>query len=440
MVGDELRNTVRNNAIRTALLVAGFPFVLPSVLFVAVLTVLTVLGQRDALTVASRAFFLSAVVMVVITVAWLPIGYLINQWVIDKATGARLLTRSENRRLWESFERLCTTAGMRLPALRIIETDGLNAFASGLRDGQYSVTVTRGLVDTLNDDEMQAVLGHELTHIRNHDVRLLVVAIVLVGIIPMVHDVLMKVYWAFIMGILNLYRAIMTVMPVPFGKLILEVTYGGVYWAGKLVAYGIGLVSTTASLLIHFAISRQREFMADAGAAELTGKPEAMIAALRRISGNSTLETALEGVRAMCFDNAAVGLGGWFATHPPIEDRIEALQRLIASPAEGPSRSRPAFATPLHAEEPRPGPPHDDLSPQEPDPATVARYRLLILGGHPELLDFGGRQELYRRLRGAVQQALQRNAAISEIEAAQAALCLDRAIEEIEAEIIRRGR
>ena len=141
MVGDDLHSTVRNNAIRTALLVAGFPFVLPTVLFVAVLTVLTVLGQRDALGVASRAFFLSAVVMVVITVAWLPIGYLINQWVIDKATGARLLTRSENRSLWEIFARLCTTAGMRPPALRIIDTDALNAFASGLRDGQYSVTV-----------------------------------------------------------------------------------------------------------------------------------------------------------------------------------------------------------------------------------------------------------------------------------------------------------
>jgi heat shock protein HtpX len=438
MVGDELRSAVRSNAIRTAVLVAGFPFVLPSVLFVSFLAVLTVFGHLDAFSVASKTFVVSAMVMVVITLAWLPIGYLINQWVIDKATGARLLSRSENRRLWEIFERLCTTAGMRLPALRIIDTDSLNAFASGLREGQYSVAVTRGLLNTLTDDEMEAVLGHELTHIRNHDVRLLVVAIVLVGLVPMVHDVVMKVYWAVIMGILNLYRAIMTVMP--FGKLIVEVTYGGVYWAGKLIAYAIGLVSTMASLLIHFAISRQREFMADAGAADLTGKPEAMIAALRRISGNSTLETTLEGVRAMCFDNAAVGLGGWFATHPPIDERIEALQRLIASPAEQRSQPRPAPTASLHTDEPRSSPPQEEPSRREPDPSTVARYRLLILGGHPELLKFEGRQELYRRLRGAVEQARQRNPAISEVEAAQAALCLDLAIEEIELDIIRRGR
>lgn len=440
MVGDELRGAIRGNAIRSALLVVGFPFVLPGVLFVSFLAVLTVIGQRDALSVSSRAFIYSAVVMVVITLAWLPIGYLSNQWLIDKATGARLLARSENRRLWEIFERLCATAGMRVPALRVIDTDALNAFASGLREGQYSVTVTRGLIETLNDDEMEAVLGHELTHIRNHDVRLLVVAIVLVGIIPMLHDVVMKVYWAFIMGILNLYRAIMTVMPLPFGKLILEVTYGGVYWAGKLIAYAVGLVSTTASLLIHFAISRQREFMADAGAAELTGKPEAMISALRRISGNSTLETTLEGVRAMCFDNAVFGLGGWFATHPPIDQRIEALARIVAAQANRPSQPTPLSSAQSRPEEPPLSEPLSEPQPQVPDPATVARYRLLIVGGHPELLDLGGRQQLYGRLRGAVEQARQRNPAISEVEAAQAALCLDLAIEEIESDIIRRGR
>lgn len=219
MVGDELRSTIRGNAVRSALLVAGFPFVLPGILFVSLMTLLAVLGHRDAFVVSTRAFVYSAVAMVVITLAWLPIGYLINQWVIDKATGARLLTRGENRRLWEIFERLCTTAGMRLPALRVIDTDALNAFASGLREGQYSVTVTRGLIETLNDDEMEAVLGHELTHIRNHDVRLLVVAMVLVGIVPMVHDVVMKVYWALIMGLLNFYRAMFTLMPVPFAKL-----------------------------------------------------------------------------------------------------------------------------------------------------------------------------------------------------------------------------
>lgn len=440
MVGDEIRSRIRSNAVRSALLVAGFPFVLPTVLYVLILVILTVFGYRYALPISSKVFVYSAIAMVVITIAWLPIGYLINQWVIDKATGARLLSRAENPRLWELLEGLCATAGMRVPALRIIETDALNAFASGLREGQYSVTVTRGLVEALTDDEMEAVLGHELTHIRNHDVRLLVVAMVLVGIVPMVHDVLMKIYWGFIIGLLSIYRAGFTLMRNPGAKLLAELSYGTLFLVGKVIAYAVGLVATTASLIVHFALSREREFMADAGAAELTGKPEAMIAALRKISGNSTLETTLQGVRAMCFDNAVFGFGGLFATHPPIDRRIDALTRLIGMPPQAPSSPKlAAFGASRAPEEPRPSAAPNAPEPVAPDPATVARYRLLILGGHPELLDAGGRQEFYGRLRDAVQQARQRNPAISEVQAAQASLCLELAIEEIEAGLLRRG-
>src|SRR5690606_11962329 len=111
-------------------------------------------------------------------------------------------------------------------------------------------------------------------------------------------------------------------------KLFAEVGYFGMFWMGKAFAFVIGVVAHISSLMIHFALSRRREFMADAGAVAMTGKPEAMIAALRRISGCSTLETEITGVRAMLFDSPAVfSLGGLFDTHPPIEARIAALER-----------------------------------------------------------------------------------------------------------------
>ncbi len=457
MEDGDVRKAARNNAIRSVLLVAGFPLVLPAVVFVLLLCALLVFGRHDAFAVASTAFFDVLIAMVVFTVGWLPIGYLLNQWIIDKATGARMLGRSEYPQLWRIFEGLCAKCGMRLPALRIIDTDMLNAYASGLSEGRYSVTVTRGLIDALNDEEMAGVLAHELTHIRNHDVRLLVVATVLVGTIPMLHDLVMKAFWAIVMGILNLYRAIFTLLPLPGAKLLVELSYTALFWVGKIVAYVIGFVGTVSSLIIHFALSREREFMADAGAVEITGMPHAMISALRKISGNSTLDTAIDGVRAMCFDSAAFGWGGLFATHPPIEKRIEAIARLAQAMSK-PEPLRPPRVT--APEPPRPpalpgaitpqaaqhamffapprgvstaAPPSAALPPI--DPATVSRYRQLVLRARPEGLSIEGRKQLYSRLRQAVQNGQQSNPTLTVAQLAFAKVCLDEAIRQIETSI-----
>ena len=431
MDSDTLQAAVRSNATKSALLVAGFPFVLPTVIFVFALVGLGIFGNRNAAGIATSLFVATLIAMVVVTVVWLPIGYLINQWVIDKATKARLLGRNEEPQLWSLFERLCATCGMRLPALRIIETDVMNAYASGLREGSYSVTVTRGLIVALSDDELAGVLAHELTHIRNHDVRLLVVATVLVGTIPMIHDIVMKGFWAVVMGILGFYRAVFSVLPVPLAKTLAELSYSALFWVGKLVAYVIGFVGTVSSLVIHFALSRKREFMADAGAVDITGNPEAMISALRKISGNSTLDTTIDGVRAMMFDNSVFGLGGLFATHPPIKQRIEAIARLGR-----PIRKRmPAETTITEA---RPSPSRPAAAPSTPalDPVTVDRYRTLLLRARPEALDAAARQQLYRRAREAVQKGKQLNVAIADTQLATAELCLEEAIRQVEADIL----
>src|SRR5205814_10662923 len=129
------------------------------------------------------------------TLAWVLIAYKFHQSMIDAITGAREVTRQEEPRLWNLLENLCISRGITMPKLKVTETDALNAFASGLNEKQYSVTVTRGLLQSLNDAELEAVLGHELTHIRNGDVRLLVVAVVIAGVISFFGELVFRMFF-----------------------------------------------------------------------------------------------------------------------------------------------------------------------------------------------------------------------------------------------------
>ena len=123
---------------------------------------------------------------------WWAIAWFANQGIIDAITGARPVDRKSEPRLWNLLENLCISRGITMPTLRIIETPQRNAFASGIRERQYSVTVTRGLMDALDDAELEAVLAHELTHIRNRDVQLLVISAVFVGIISLVGELVVR--------------------------------------------------------------------------------------------------------------------------------------------------------------------------------------------------------------------------------------------------------
>src|SRR5256885_10508702 len=117
------------------------------------------------------------------TALWIWIAYRFNQSLVDMVTGGREVTRQEEPRLYNLLENLCISRGITMPKLKIVETPALNAFASGMNEKQYSVTVTSGLVHALDDAELEAVLGHELTHIRNGDVRMLVIAVIIAGVI-----------------------------------------------------------------------------------------------------------------------------------------------------------------------------------------------------------------------------------------------------------------
>jgi len=251
------------------------------------------------------------------------IAYKFHQSMIDSVTGAHEVSRAEEPRLYNLLENLCISRGITMPTLRIADDDALNAFATGLNEKQYSITVTRGLMAALNDQEMEAVLGHELTHIRNGDVRMLVIAVVIAGVISFFGEMIFRLFFqnAF-------YRSRRGGGGDGDRK-------GGA-GAAIIIALVLIVVAWILSVVIRFALSRRREFLADAGSVELTKNPDAMISALRKIEGRGELHAANSAVMEMCIDNPREGFGDLFATHPSVEARVDALVRYAGGHDPGP--------------------------------------------------------------------------------------------------------
>jgi heat shock protein HtpX len=272
---------------------------------------------------AWRDLIWAAPVATAATIAWMVFAYLFNQSLIDAVTGGREVTRQEQPRLYNLLENLCISRGITMPKLKVIEDDALNAFASGLNQRQYSITVTTGLLDRLDDAEVEAVLGHELTHICNDDVRMLVIAVIIAGVISFFAELLFRV----------MFQGGMR-----FGGGRSSDGDRGRGGAGIAIVIAIALVAFAwlLSVVIRFALSRKREFLADAGSVELTKNPDAMITALRKIEGRGELEGAPSAVMEMCLDNPRVGFANLFDTHPSIDRRIAALVQYAGGHDPGP--------------------------------------------------------------------------------------------------------
>ena len=328
-----LQTHIWNNNWKTVLLMAGFPVLLLLLTYALFLLFAGFTGTyygNDPMTGyfiwAGDALAKAWPFAIAGAILWFGIAYAFYQNIIDAATGARKVERSAEPKLYNLLENLCISRGITMPALRIMETDALNAFATGLHKGNYSVTVTRGLMNTLSDEELEAVLAHELTHIRNADVRLLIIAVIFVGIFSFVGEMT--------------FRSLRFGMPSGGGGSSRR-SGGGSRDSGGgaaiaiIVALVIIAIAYALAIVIRFALSRRREYLADAGAVELTKNPDAMIGALQKISGHAVVEAPSE-VREMFIENPHSDFAGMFATHPPIEKRIEALVKFAGGRAAAP--------------------------------------------------------------------------------------------------------
>lgn len=260
---------------------------------------------------------------------WFCIAYFFNTSMIRQATGAHEVTRRENPRVYNIVENLTMACGMPMPKINIMDTPQLNAFASGIDKDSYTVTVTTGICERLTDSELAGVIGHELTHIRNRDTRLLIISIIFVGIMSTVMNLVLRFVWnTFVYGGGNRRWNDRDDRGNGRGG-------NGSAIVALLVVAVLSVIGYFFTLLTRFAISRKREYMADAGGAELCGDPLALASALRKISNMPAgAPEGRDDIAQLYIIHPQSLTGGLtqflsetFSTHPSTESRIRYLEQ-----------------------------------------------------------------------------------------------------------------
>ncbi len=306
-----LQSQIWKNNTNSAVLLVMFPvifFVLTWLFFY-----FTSFGSENQRSISqiNQSFIATVPFIIVGVTVWFVIAYFSNAAMINAATDSKPLTRNENKRVYNLVENLCISTGMTVPKINIIEDDSLNAFASGINTKSYAISLSRGIIDKLNDEELEAVIAHELTHIRNRDVRILIISIVFVGIFAFVSEALFR--------------------SMAYGRIGRGKKSGG----GVVIALLLALVGLLISSLFRFALSRKREYLADAGSAELTHRPLALASALKKVSADPTIEAVKRKDIAQLFienpqvkeEKSSFSISSLFATHPPISKRIKLLEQ-----------------------------------------------------------------------------------------------------------------
>src|SRR5947209_8190057 len=324
---------IASNKFRSMLLLAGL-FVLVFVIVYAGALIIEVFNYGGApadyyLKVALRDVIRTLPYSTAAAALWIVIAYFFHQSIIDAVTGGEDVTRQQEPRLYNLLENLCISRGIPMPKLKVTDSDALNAFATGLNRRQYAVTVTTGLLRALNDQEIEAVLGHELTHIRNGDVQLMVIAVVIAGVIGFFGELFFRSFfysnWNFGGG-RSSSRSSSDGNSKGGGGAIVVV----------IIAVALILLAWLLSQVVKLALSRSRELLADAGSVELTKNPDAMISALRKIENRGELPGATSAVMELCFDNPREGFADLFATHPSVDSRVKALVQFTGGHDPGP--------------------------------------------------------------------------------------------------------
>ena len=302
-----IQTQIRRNNFNSVLLILAFPLVLLGMVY----AILYFSSRQPDVQIVNETFAEVIPFVIIGTSIWFLIAWFSHNALIRMATGSKPLERMENKRVYNLVENLCISKGMKMPQIFIIEDDSLNAFASGINENTYSVTLSRGIIDKLEDDELEGVIAHELSHIRNRDVRLMIVSIIFVGIFAFIAEIAFR--------------------SLQFGAL----SRGSKKNTGVaiVVVLVVSAVCYLIAILLRFGISRSREYMADAGAAEMTRKPYALASALRKIDRDPLIEAVRNHDVAQLFienpqpEDKKFSFSNLFSTHPPIQKRIELLDQ-----------------------------------------------------------------------------------------------------------------
>src|SRR5882724_9807867 len=340
---------IASNKFRSMLLLAGL-FVLIYVVVYAGALIAEVVNNSgasldDYLTAALRDLINAFPYATGAAALWVVIAYFFHQSIVDAVTGGEDVTRQQQPRLYNLLENLCISRGIPMPKLKIMQSDALNAFATGLNQRQYAITVTTGLLKALNDREIEAVLGHELTHIRNGDVQMMVIAVIIAGVVGFFGELFFRMFtnleWNSAGGS-SWSSSSSSTSSSSSSDSDSKGSGGGGAIVVVIVAIALIVLAWLLSQVVKFALSRSRELLADAGSVELTKNPDAMISALRKIENRGELPGATSAVMELCVDNPREGFADLFATHPSVDSRVQALVKFAGGHYEGP------LALPMH--------------------------------------------------------------------------------------------
>jgi heat shock protein HtpX len=229
-------------------------------------------------------------------------------------SNAHPIKKSDNPMLYHLVENLCIAAGIPIPKIYVIDDSATNAFATG-RDPHHAVICfTTGILQKLNKSELEGVAAHELSHVQNYDIRMMSIVTILVGTVTLAADFFMRSMW--------------------FGGKDND-SKGSAQGIFILIGIGLAILSPIIATLIQLAVSRKREYLADASGALLTRYPEGLASALEKISKDKEpLEVANNATAHLYIINPFKGknMANWFSslfnTHPPIEDRIKILRSM----------------------------------------------------------------------------------------------------------------
>jgi heat shock protein HtpX len=320
---------IASNKFRSMLLLAGL-FLLIYVLVYAGALLAEVVIDSDRpvdyyLTAAARDLLTALPYATGAAALWIVIAYFFHQNMIDAVTGGEDVTRQQQPRLYNLLENLCISRGIPMPKLKIMQSDARNAFATGLNRRQYAVTVTSGLLKALDDQEIEAVLGHELTHIRNGDVQLMVIAVIIAGVVGFFGELFFRMFTNLSWNSSGGSSWSSSSSSRSSSSDSDSKGSGGGAIVVVIIAIALIVVAWLLSQVVKLALSRSRELLADAGSVELTKNPDAMISALRKIENRGELPGATSAVMELCIDNPREGFADLFATHPSVDSRVQAL-------------------------------------------------------------------------------------------------------------------
>ena len=252
------------------------------------------------------------VIALIISLGMTLISYYSGDKIALMSTGAKEIQKADNPYVYRLVENLCLTAGTPVPKVYLINSPALNAFATGRDPKHASIALTTGIVEALENEELEGVIAHELSHIKNYDIRVMMIVVVLVGAIALLSDMFFR---ARFLG----------------GKRDNDKSGGQLGTIIMLVGIALVILSPIIAELIKLAISRKREYLADASGALLTRYPEGLARALEKISKSSTPMAHASSATAHLFianPFKSKSFSSLFSTHPPVEDRIKQLREM----------------------------------------------------------------------------------------------------------------